>query len=73
MLICCSSNILIIIKTVVLHNIFVETVMHVIFQDSQMNRKFKKQHLFETEIYCNFNINVTFDNFDDLLNNSVYV
>jgi len=30
------------LKTVVLHNIFVEIVMHFIFQDSQMNRKFKR-------------------------------
>ncbi len=30
------------LKTVVLHNIFVETVIHFIFQDSQMNRKFKR-------------------------------
>ncbi len=30
------------LKTVVLHNIFMETVTHFIFQDSQMNRKFKR-------------------------------
>ncbi len=30
------------LKTVVLPNIFVETVIHYIFQDSQMNRKFKR-------------------------------
>ncbi len=30
------------LKTVVLHNIFVEIVMHCIFQDSQMNRKIKR-------------------------------
>ncbi len=30
------------LKTVVLHNIFVEIVIHFIFQDSQMNRKFKR-------------------------------
>ncbi len=34
------------LKTVVLHNIFEETVIIKIFQDSQMNRKFKKQRLF---------------------------
>ncbi len=32
---------------------FVETVLYLIFQDSQMNRKLKEQHLFEIEIYCN--------------------
>uniref|UniRef100_A0A8C1KYC9 Chloride channel, voltage-sensitive 2b n=1 Tax=Cyprinus carpio TaxID=7962 RepID=A0A8C1KYC9_CYPCA len=31
---------------VVLHNIFVESVIHFIFQDSQMNRSSKEQHLF---------------------------
>uniref|UniRef100_A0A672PCF9 START domain-containing protein 1 n=1 Tax=Sinocyclocheilus grahami TaxID=75366 RepID=A0A672PCF9_SINGR len=30
------------LKTVVLHHIFVETVIHFIFQDSLMNRKFKR-------------------------------
>ncbi len=39
------------LKTVALINIFVETVMHFIFQDSQMNRKFKK-----TEFIININI-----------------
>ncbi len=38
------------LKTVVLHNIFVETVLHFIFQDSQMNRKLKEQNLFERNI-----------------------
>ncbi len=47
------------LKTVVLHNIFVETVIYFIFQDYLMNRKFnkKKQHLFEIEIFANI-INV---------------
>ncbi len=58
------------LKTVVLHNIFVETVMYFIFLDSQMNR----QHLFEIEIFCNI-INVftvTFDQFNaSLMNKSI--
>ncbi len=37
------------LKTVVLLNISVETVIH-FFQDSLMNRKFKEQHLFEKKI-----------------------
>ncbi len=40
------------LKTVVLHNIF---VMHLIFLDFLMN---KKQHLYETEIFCDI-INVS--------------
>ncbi len=39
------------LTTVVLFNIFVETVMH-LFQYYLMNRKFKNQHLFEMEIFC---------------------
>ncbi len=38
-----------VIINVVLHNISMETVIHLIFQDSQM----KHFHLFETEILCN--------------------
>ncbi len=34
-----------ILNTVVLHNIFVETVIYFIFQDSQINRKFKRTNL----------------------------
>ncbi len=42
------------LKTVVLHNIFVETVMHFIFQDSQMNRKFRRTAFIWNCIYCHF-------------------
>ncbi len=50
------------LKTVVLHNIFVETVIHCIFQDSLMKSS-KEQHLFEIEIFYNIiNVfSVTFD------------
>jgi len=41
-------------KTVVLLNIFLETTS---FQDFFMNGKFKGQHLFELEVFCNI-INV---------------
>ncbi len=49
--------------------IFVEAIMHFIFQDSQMNRKFKRT--FEIETVCNI-INVfivTFDQFNASLIN----
>ncbi len=36
-----------------LTNIFVETVIHFIFQDFLMNRKLKEQHLLEIEIFKN--------------------
>ncbi len=52
-------------------HIFVETMMHFYSQDSLMNRKFKRPHLFEIEIFCNI-INVftvTFDQFDASLLN----
>ncbi len=63
------------LKIVVLLNISVETVMHFIFQDSQMNGNIsKEQHLFETEIFCNI-INVftvTFHQFNaSLMNKSI--
>ncbi len=61
------------LKTVVLHNIFMETVILFIFQDFLINRKCsKEQHLFEIEILCNI-INlfsVTFDQFNESLINS---
>ncbi len=62
------------LKTVVLHNIFVETVIYFIFQDSQMNRISKEPHLFEIEIFGQI-INVftvTFDKFyASLLNKNI--
>ncbi len=61
------------LKTVVLTNIFVETVIHFIFQDSQMNSS-KEQHLFEIEISCNIInvLTVSFDQFNvSLMNKSV--
>ncbi len=36
------------LKIVVLHNIYVETVIHFIFQDSQMNTKFKRNLFIRT-------------------------
>ncbi len=61
------------LKTIVLHNIFLETEIHFIFQDSLMNRKFKKQHLFEIETFC-YIINtfiVTFHQFNASLLKSI--
>ncbi len=43
-------------------HIFMETVIHFIFQDSLMNRKFKRT-TFAIEIFCNI-INVFTFNFD---------
>jgi len=55
MMICCSISLLLPMpKTVVLLNIFLETTS---FQDFFMNGKFKGQHLFELEVFCNI-INV---------------
>ncbi len=59
------------LKTVVLHNIFVETVINCIFQDSLINRKFKRT-LFEIEIFCNIVFTVTFDQFNGPLQNKSY-
>ncbi len=42
------------LKTVVLHNIFVETVMHYFFRIHRWIESSKDQHLLETEIFCNF-------------------
>ncbi len=39
------------LETVVLHNSFVETVMHFTSKDSQMNR-----NVFEIEIFCNISL-----------------
>ncbi len=56
-----------------LHNIFVKTVIHFIFQDSQINRKLKR-----TAFICNIcNIinvfTVTFDSFNaSLMNKSIF-
>ncbi len=47
---------------------FVETVIHFYFQDSEMNRKFKRTALFETEIFCNI-INVFTDQLNAFLMN----
>ncbi len=62
------------LKTVVLLNIFVEIVIHFIFQDSLMNRKFKRTVFFEIEIVCNI-VNVftiTFNQLNaSLLNKSI--
>ncbi len=56
-------------------HIFVETVIHFIFQDSLMNRKFKRT-AFAIEIICNI-INVFTFNFDkfnaSFLNECVYI
>ncbi len=42
------------LKTVVLFNVFVETMI-LVFQDPLMNRNVKKkQHLFDSESFCNF-------------------
>ncbi len=64
------------LKTVVLLNIFVEIVIHFIFQDSQMNRKFKRTALFEIDIFCNI-INgfiVTFGQFNaSLMDKSIVI
>ncbi len=57
------------LKTVVLHNISVDTVMHFIITDEQ--KSLKEQHLFETKIICDI-INVftvTFDQFNMFLMN----
>ncbi len=63
------------LKTVVLPNIFVETVIHFIFQDSQMNRKFKRTALFEIEIFSNIRnlFTVTFDQFNASLMNKLFI
>ncbi len=53
------------LKTV---RIFVETVIHFIFQDSLINRKFKRT-AFEIEIFCNIVFTVTFDQFNVPLQN----
>ncbi len=52
------------LKTVVLLNIFAETDKF--FQDSLINRKIKKQHLFGTEIFYNITqiFTVSFDQFN---------
>ncbi len=74
MLICCSRNIsdyYQCLETVVLHNISVETVIQLIFQDSQMNRKFKRTAFIWNRNLCNI-INVftvTFDQFNASLMN----
>ncbi len=52
MLIWCSRTFLIIINVENI-NIFVETVMHFIFQDSQMNRKFKRTAFIWNRVFCN--------------------
>ncbi len=59
------------LRTVVLPNVFVETVIRFIFQDTLMNENFKGQHLFEIEIFCNFiNLfNLIFDQFNASLLN----
>ncbi len=65
---------LLVLKTVVLLNIFVETVT-LFFRVFLMNRSSKEQHLFEIEIFCN-NINVftdTFDQFNASLMKKVYI
>ncbi len=59
------------LKTVVLHNILVETVKHFLFWRIESS---KEQHLLEMEIFCNIiNIfTVTFDQFNAaLLNKSI--
>ncbi len=61
-------------KTVVLHNIFVETVIYLFFQDSQINRKFKRTAFIRNIIFCNI-INVctvTFDQFNAYLLNKSF-
>ncbi len=47
-------------------NSFVKTVIHLIFQDSQMNRKFKRTAftVFEILIFCNIIFTVTFIQFN---------
>ncbi len=54
------------LKTIVLPNIFVETVIHFIFQDSQMNRKFKRTefaHCYNVDFWS---INASLLDFTDL-------
>ncbi len=54
------------LKTVVLFSIFGETVIHV-FQDSLVNKKLTLNniiYLFETEIFWNIHVSVTFDQFN---------
>ncbi len=57
------------LKTVVLHNIFVETMIPFIFQVLWWIESSKEQllfHLFEIEIFCNI-VFVTFDQFDQCI------
>ncbi len=58
------------LKTVVMFNVFVETVIH-FFQDSLLNRKFKEQNWFQIELFCKI-INafiVTFDQIKIIIKN----
>ncbi len=60
------------LKAVVLLNIFVETVIHFIFQDSQMNRKFKKNSIYyklKSFVRLLMFFTVTFDQFNAFLMN----
>ncbi len=57
-------------KTVVLLRIFVETEIYFIFQDSLMNRKFKRT-AFKIEIYGINVFTVTFDQFNASLLKSI--
>ncbi len=43
------------LKTVLLPNMFVETIINIIFQDSLMNRKFKRTVFMVFEIEKNYN------------------
>ncbi len=55
------------LKTVVLLNVFVETM--ILFQESLRNRKLKKQHLFETAMFFN-HVNV-YSHFLSLANTNI--
>ncbi len=65
------------LKTVVLHNMFMEMVIHFIFHNSLMKiippPPRKTKHLFEIKIFCNINVfSVSFDQFNvSLLNKSL--
>ncbi len=58
------------LKTVMLHDIFVETVMHFIFKDTQMNIQFKRSAFIRINIIDVFT--VTFHQFNaSLINKSI--
>ncbi len=58
------------LKTVMLHDIFVETVMHLIFKDTQMNIQFKRSAFIRINIIDVFT--VTFHQFNaSLINKSI--